>query len=301
MLKAEPARSWSSYDKLKRLLLHETQGRFQAGGTVKPGICIILIALLVFALCPTAFAAETPTPPAGHRVVDEGHVLSDIEIRQLADKLKSAEDTTGAQIAVLTVPSAGDEGIAPFANRVFVAWGLGHKGVDDGILIVLASKDRRVRIEVGRGLEGSIPDVIAKRITADTMGPHFKAGRFADGFNAGVDALVSRIDASPADGTQAEAPSAPPAIGVASSELGQRVGPFLVSTLVFGFAALFGLGFLLWLVFTARKRGWTSGGGNSGSTGFMSSGSSSSSSSSDSNDSSGGGGDSAGGGSDSSY
>jgi uncharacterized protein len=270
---------------------------------------ICAIALLVFAMRPAAFAAETPTPAAGHRVVDESHVLSAAEVHQLADKLKNIEDTTGAQIAVLTVPSAGDEGIAPFANRVFVAWGLGHKGVDNGVLIVLASKDRRVRIEVGRGLEGDIPDVIAKRITADTMGPHFKAGRFAEGFNAGVDALASHIGAKPGAPTPAsttesvsDAPPPPPSgIGVPSSQLGRRVGPFLLSTLVFGFAALFGLVFLIAFIVIARKRGWTSGSGYAGGSGFGSSGSSSSSFSSDSNDSSGGGGDSAGGGSDSSY
>jgi uncharacterized protein len=257
---------------------------------------IFPVAALVFALYSIAFAADTPTPPAGHRVVDESKVLSAAEVNQLADKLKHIEDTTGAQFAVLTVPSAGDEGIAPFANRVFVAWGLGHKGVDDGVLIVLATKDRRVRIEVGRGLEGDIPDVIAKRITADTMGPHFKAGRYADGFNAGVDALASHLDVS------ADSPPPPPeGVGVPSSELGERIGPFLVSTVVFALAALFGFGLPLVTVFLAWKRGWKPGGGSSRESGASSSGGSSSSSSSSSNDASGGGGDSAGGGSDSSY
>jgi len=259
---------------------------------------LLIAAAFSFAATPFAVADDVPTPPAGHRVVDQSHVLAAAEVAKLADKLKALESRTGAQVAVLTVPSAGQEGIAPFANRVFVAWKLGRKGVDDGVLVVLATQDRRVRIEVGRGLEGDITDVMAKRITADKMAPLLANKKYALGLNAGVDAIAEIIDR--ASGAPNSAPPPPPPnIGVPSSQIdggGHFWGYFVIGSIVLA---------LIWLLFRVHRSSAYAGASGSSSSGAWS-GSDSSSFSSDSggsssNDSGGGGGDSAGGGSDSSY
>lgn len=262
---------------------------------------ILATLVLAFAVCAQTGAADVPTPAAGHRVVDESHVLTSAEVQQLADKLKALEVETGAQVAVLTVPTAGDEGIAPFANRVFVAWGLGKKGVDNGVLIVLATTDRKVRIEVGRGLEGDIPDITAKRITADTMAPFLKNGKYAEGLIAGVDSLATRIDKTQ---PRPKPRATPRATEYEDSLWGYLLrGPMVVLYVIFAMLT----GVLVYFRIhpekvpretppgTGNPNGWRDS--SMSSSGFTSSDSSSSSS----NDSSGGGGDSAGGGSDSSY
>jgi uncharacterized membrane protein YgcG len=255
----------------------------------------LFLAAAFLVAIPFALADDVPTPAAGHRVVDQSHVLTGAEATQLADKLKALESRTGAQVAVLTVPSAGPEGIAPFANRVFVGWKLGRKDVDDGVLVVLATQDRRVRIEVGRGLEGDITDVAAKRITADRMAPWLAKQKYALGLNAGVDAIAEIIDN--AKGTPNAGPPPPPEnIGVPSWQLNGSRPIWIALAAVLALVALIGV------VFRSRRRTYdpVSGGGSSQSwSGSSSSSFASDSGGSSSNDS--GGGDSAGGGSDSSY
>jgi uncharacterized protein len=113
---------------------------------------------------------------------------------QLGAKLAAFEQAKGSQIAVLVVPSTQPEPISDFTNRVGDAWKIGRKGVGDGVLIVVAVKDRRVWISVARALEGAIPDVVATRITRELMGPQFARGDFTAGINAGVDAVMKQIE-----------------------------------------------------------------------------------------------------------
>ncbi len=130
-------------------------------------------------------------PPLRARVNDLADAIpADVEPR-LEAKLADFERETSHQIVVLTVPTLEGEPIEPFALRVAEEWKLGQKGVDNGILLAVAVKDRRARIEVGYGLEGVVPDVIAKRILEDVMFERFRAGDFAGGIEAGVDALIS--------------------------------------------------------------------------------------------------------------
>jgi uncharacterized protein len=110
---------------------------------------------------------------------------------RLEEKLARLEAETSHQIAVLTVPTLAGEPIESFALRVAEAWQLGQKGVDNGILVAVAVQDRRARIEVGYGLEGVVPDVIAKRTLEDVMFPRFRDGDFAGGIEAGADALIA--------------------------------------------------------------------------------------------------------------
>ena len=153
------------------------------------------------AQAPTPGEAAMPTLPDGRlavpplaRVTDTAGVLGGGAKDRLEAKLAAFEQAKGSQIAVIVVPSTQPEPISDFTNRVGDAWKIGRKGVGDGVLIAVAVKDRRVWISVARALEGAIPDVVATRITRELMGPQFARGDFAAGIEAGVDAVMKRIE-----------------------------------------------------------------------------------------------------------
>ncbi len=145
-------------------------------------------------------AAETPVPVLRAHVTDTARLLTPGAVAALEAKLAGYEAETGHQIAVLVVDSTGDEPIEQFAFRVAEQAQLGRKGIDDGALLVVAKADRRARIEVGYGLEGAIPDVIAKRLIEEVLVPRFRAGDFAGGLDAATDGLMraARGEAMPA-------------------------------------------------------------------------------------------------------
>lgn len=135
--------------------------------------------------------AELPQPRG--RVTDlTGHLSADC-IASLSDRIRSLEDEKGAQVRVLLVGSTGDEPIEAYAGRVFHAWKLGRKGVDDGVLLVAALHDHHDRIEVGYGLEGAIPDAVAGNILRTDVQPQFLAGNYGAGVSAAVDDLAHLI------------------------------------------------------------------------------------------------------------
>jgi uncharacterized protein len=142
---------------------------------------------------PTLPDGRLAVPPLA-RVTDTAGVLVGGAKSQLEAKLAAFEQAKGSQIAVIVVPSTQPEPISDFTNRVGDAWKIGRKGVGDGVLIAVAVKDRRVWISVARSLEGAIPDVVATRITRELMGPQFARGDFAAGIDAGVDAVMKRIE-----------------------------------------------------------------------------------------------------------
>jgi uncharacterized protein len=123
-------------------------------------------------------------------VTDLAGVLDPAAAARLESRLADFERETTHQIAVLTVPTLEGEPIETFALRVAESWQLGQAGADNGILVVVAPRDRRARIEVGYGLEGVVPDVVAKRVLEDVMFSHFRGGDFAGGIEAGVGALM---------------------------------------------------------------------------------------------------------------
>src|SRR5690606_21850836 len=108
--------------------------------------------------------------------------------------LAALDARKGAQLAVLIVPTTGDDTVETYARRVFDAWKLGREGVDDGILFLVAKDDRRLRIEVGYGLEGAVPDLLAGRIIREQVTPRFKQGDYSGGVVAGVDSLVALVE-----------------------------------------------------------------------------------------------------------
>lgn len=154
--------------------------------------------MLVFALClllsPFTHAELLPVPTLKTRVTDLTQTLSQAERTSLEDKLAAFETKKGSQIAVLVVPTTQPEDIAQYSIRVVDAWKIGREKSDDGVLVLVAKEDRKLRIEVGRGLEGVIPDLYAKRIVSEVIGPKFKQGDFYGGLDAGVDKLISLVD-----------------------------------------------------------------------------------------------------------
>jgi len=142
-----------------------------------------------------AFAQELqPLPALSAHVTDTVGLLPADRRQALESQLVQLEKDKGAQLAVLIVSTTRPEPIESYSRRVAEAWRLGRKGVDDGVLFVVARDDRRMRVEVGYGLEGAVPDAIAKRIIAEVVAPRFKAGDFPGGIEAGVAALVARIN-----------------------------------------------------------------------------------------------------------
>ncbi|MEQ1533569.1 MAG: YgcG family protein, partial [Sideroxydans sp.] len=152
--------------------------------------------------------AEVAIPPLKQRVTDLTSTLDASQIQTLEAKLAAFEKAKGSQIAVLVLPTTQPEVIEQFAIRVVEAWKLGRKGVDDGVLLVVAKDDRKLRIEVGYGLEGALNDATAKRIVAEVISPAFKQGDFYGGIDAGVSALIKVIDGEPLPPASTATPSA---------------------------------------------------------------------------------------------
>ena len=152
----------------------------------------LLAAVLLFA--PQFSAAQVPVPPLKARVTDLTATLTSDQRAALEQKLAALEARKGSQVAVLLVPTTQPETVEQYAIRVFDQWKLGRKGIDDGVLLLVAKNDRKLRIEVGYGLEGAIPDAIAKRVVDEDIVPLFKQGNFYGGISAGTDRVSKLIE-----------------------------------------------------------------------------------------------------------
>jgi uncharacterized protein len=138
--------------------------------------------------------ADVAVPPLSGRVVDQTGTLSASEVESLTQRLKTLETRKGSQLAILMVATTGPESIEQYSLRVAEAWKIGRKRLDDGALLVIAKNDRKLRIEVGYGLEGALNDVTSKRIIDEIITPRFRTGDFAGGISAGVDQIIRVID-----------------------------------------------------------------------------------------------------------
>src|SRR5262249_9777762 len=141
------------------------------------------VAALVLVLSFSASFAQAPqpVPPRAARVTDLTNTLSAGARTEIDGKLAAFETRKGSQIAVLLVATTAPEAIEQYSLRVAEAWKLGRAGVDDGVLLLVAAQDRRARFEVGYGLEGAVPDALARRIIAEQLAPKFRDGDFAGG------------------------------------------------------------------------------------------------------------------------
>lgn len=140
----------------------------------------------------------TPVPPLQSRVTDMAGMLTENQRDNLENVLKEYEERTGSQIAILLVSKTEPEAIEQYSIRVADKWKLGRKGVDDGVILVVAKDNppafRRLRIEAGRGVQGSLTDAQSKRILQDVIAPHFRQNDFYGGLAAGVSAISSLLD-----------------------------------------------------------------------------------------------------------
>ncbi len=242
---------------------------------------------LALALCALLAWAQVAVPQLARRVTDLTATLDAAQVAALEARLAAFEARKGSQIAVLIVPSTAPEDIAQFGIRVAEAWKVGRARIDDGVILIVAKDDRTLRLEVGYGLEGAIPDAVAKRVIAETIVPHFRDGDYAGGIDAGVTQLMRLIEgeALPPPAATGSGPdegsfmllivgglaagwalsllmSRPAAGGLAA--LGSGVAgalllgltPLLFFVVVFVFAGVAGGG--------RRGGGWSSGGGSWG-------------------------------------
>ena len=164
------------------------------------GFGVAAIAGFLFAATmPWVAAAQSlqPIPALAARVTDLTGTLTSAERSALEEKLSAFEARKGAQIAVLVVPTTQPEAIEQYSIRVVDAWKLGREKPDDGALLLVALQDRALRIEVGRGLEGALTDLVSNRIITETITPRFREGDFAGGISAGVDRMISVVDGEP--------------------------------------------------------------------------------------------------------
>jgi len=174
-------------------------------------------------LCPAVLAwaailygAETPIPEAPTQwVTDTANFLSPEAAQTLNARLRQFEERTGHQVIVYIAPTTGGVPIEDWAVRAFQKWKVGRKGLDDGLALFIMPQDRKLRIEVGYGLEPVIPDAIASRVINEVMMPRIQAGRPDEAVTAGIGSLTALIDNQPG----AFPPARPPAQSSPSSRL----------------------------------------------------------------------------------
>ena len=229
--------------------------------------------------------ADVAVPPYSARVIDLTGTLSGGAVASLEAKLADLETRKGSQIAVLIVPSTQPEEIEQYGIRVADAWKAGRKNIDDGAILLVAKNDRRVRIEVGKGLEGAIPDAIANRIIDENITPRFKAGDFDGGVEAGVDKMIAVVNGEPlpppdqkwerSGNLSGALPVLLVVVFIASGVLRAMLGRMLGSLATGGLAGMLGwilshfipigvgaglVGFVFALLAGSTTRGWTAGG-----------------------------------------
>jgi uncharacterized protein len=171
-------------------------------------------------------------PPLSARVIDQTATLSADQRARLETRLADFERRKGAQVALLMVSSVKPETVSQYALRVVEKWQLGRRGIDDGVLLLVAKDDRKLRLEVGYGLEGALNDATAKRIISETISPHFKQGDFYAGVDAGVTAVLKVLDGEALPPPRSQTPAADSGFSVDN-------------LLLFGFILIFVIGGVL--------------------------------------------------------
>ena len=156
-----------------------------AGEVARAFFTLAFLALVCAAVCAANFPSLTG------RVVDQANVIPAATRSAIEAKLGELETKSGIQLVVATVSSLDGEEIEPYANELFRAWKLGEKTKSNGVLLLVAPNQRRVRIEVGYGLEGTLTDALSKIIITNAIAPRFKTGDFGDGVSRGVDDIIT--------------------------------------------------------------------------------------------------------------
>jgi uncharacterized protein len=215
--------------------------RRAAGGRRRRAV----LAAALIAAVPALAAVEVPF--LSGRVNDTAHMLSEEQRQRVEALLADLEDATGAQGAILTIDTLDGEPIEDFSLRVAETWKLGQKGKDNGVLVLIARDDRKMRIEVGYGLEGALTDALSSRILDEIMRPRFRAGDFGGGIEAATDVIARTIR-----GEQALPAEAPPGQSFADAPWWGRafgLGMFVLVVGIFSVIAVFGPGCQSWFLY----------------------------------------------------
>ena len=230
-------------------------------------LILSVMAWVILSLSPAWAQALVPVPPLTARVMDQTGTLAPGDVAALEQQLKAFEQQRGTQIVVLVLPSTAPEDIADFTQRLGDAWKIGRRDVGDGLLLVVALNDRRLRIAPAKSLEGAVPDLAAQRIIDQVITPAFRQGDVAGGLRAGLSHLQARIEGEalplPKAGAQGGKPTGavevdwvnlavlllvalPAVAGVLRRVLGQRLGALgaggVVGVVVWSMTGLLWLG-----------------------------------------------------------
>ncbi len=253
--------------------------------SVRAAVRGILVALALLLLAPAAALAAPKFPPLTGRVVDDANLLSPQAESKLTDELATLEAQTGHQLVVATVPTLQGYEIEDYGYQLLRTWGIGRKDEDDGIILLVAPKERKVRIEVGYGLEPVMTDALSSLIIQRAILPAFKAGDYEKGVVAGTEAIARQIGLPPDEAKAAVQQAAATQASDSSGGGGFGVPIIFVIFIVvwvlsgvlhlFGGRRRYGGGALWWLLplilSSGRGRGgggWGGGGGGWGGGGF---------------------------------
>ncbi|TGE20468.1 TPM domain-containing protein [Hymenobacter aquaticus] len=152
----------------------------------------VFLLLVGLALSGLSYAQQLPPRPNPPRLVNDlADMLRPDEEQALERKLVSYNDSTSSQIAIVTVPTLGDDEIANYAQQLYESWGIGQKGKNNGVLVLVAQQEHLARIQTGYGLEGAIPDALAKRIISNTIVPAFREDRYYEGLDRATSQLIA--------------------------------------------------------------------------------------------------------------
>lgn len=205
-------------------------------------VALATLALSLFLALPV-WAQDQAIPKLNDWVVDTTDTFSATQKSELSERLATFEKNKGAQIFVLMVPTTEPEDIAQYTRRVYDQWKVGRKNVDDGVLLVVAKDDRRLRIEVGYGLEGAITDLQAGRIIREFITPYFMHDDYVAGISAGVDKIMTLIEGEelppPAQGLSVETDEDGPLAMLLPMAFFAFVLPPLAAALIIGFFSFF--------------------------------------------------------------
>jgi uncharacterized protein len=236
--------------------------------TRSPAAALARLLFAGVALAACEAGAEVPAAPT-RWVTDSAGFLSEGTRQELDGRLETYERQGGHQILVWIGRTTGGVPLEDYTVRAFAAWKVGRKGLDDGLVLFVFSDDRKVRVEVGYGLEGQVPDAIASRIIRETIVPRVQAGDRDGAIRAGIAALTAAIEGQAAAPEPAAGPASgrpPPGGGARSLGIGQMV---LIGLAVIGFLILFATNptlaiYLLFSILSGGRGGGGGGGGYSG-------------------------------------
>jgi uncharacterized protein len=157
---------------------------------LRRNILSLVISLIIFVAGQINISIALEVPPLRGRVNDLARMLPADRAQQLEERLAAFEQETGHQIAVLTIPSLEGDSLEDFSIRVAEAWKVGQRRFDNGAILLVAQKERKIRIEVGYGLEGILPDAVASRIIREEIAPRFRTGDYVGALDAGTEAII---------------------------------------------------------------------------------------------------------------